>query len=36
MEGFEQEQPTFSQDMYSSQVQEIKKKLEKEIISVSE
>ena len=36
MEGFDQEQPTFSQDMYSSQVQETKKKLEKEIISVSE
>ena len=36
MEGFDQEQPTFSQDMYSSQVQETKKKLEKEIISLSE
>ena len=36
MEGFDQEQPTFSQDMYSSQVQETKKKLEKEIISISE
>lgn len=33
MDGFEQEQPTFSQDMYSAQVQEGKKKLEAELLS---
>jgi SNF2 family DNA or RNA helicase len=33
MDGFDQEQPTFSQDMYSAQVQETKKKLEAELLS---
>ena len=33
MDGFDQEQPTFSQDMYSAQVQETKKKLEEELLS---
>ena len=33
MEGFGQEQPTFSQDMYTAQVQETKKHLESELLS---
>ena len=34
MQGFEQDHPTFSQDMYSAQVQDSKKNLEKEMLSV--
>jgi SNF2 family DNA or RNA helicase len=34
MEGFEQELPTFSQDMYSAQVQDTKKQIEKEMLSI--
>ena len=34
MQGFEQDHPTFSQDMYSAQVQDTKKKLEKEMLTV--
>jgi len=34
MQGFEQDHPTFSQDMYSAQVQDTKKQLEKEMLTV--
>ena len=34
MEGFDQEQPTFSQDMYSAQVQDTKKRIEREMLSI--
>ena len=34
MEGFDQEQPTFSQDMYSAQVQDTKKRIEREMLSM--